>query len=209
MSRALLIVLLALAQQRPAPFQSPYPLAEMRDKQAVVETTLGTFVIELLPELAPNHVGHFIKLARDGSYAGTIFHRVVRYGIIQGGDPISRDPAKAALYGTGGLGELKAEFSAEPYAAGAVAAVLLPGKADSAGAQFFICVTDQPSLDGRYTVFGRVVEGIEIVQRISAVDADSTGRPASRIEIKSVTIRDTPPPAPEPFAADTAAELSA
>jgi peptidyl-prolyl cis-trans isomerase B (cyclophilin B) len=186
-------------------FQSPYPIDQIRNKQAVVETTMGAFVIELLPDKAPNHVGHFIKAAKDGAYVGTIFHRIVRYGIIQGGDPLSRDPAKSALYGSGGMNELRAESSGtEPYTAGAVAAVLLPGKPDSAGSQFFVCVTDQPTITGGYTIFGRVVDGMEVVQQISAVDADANGRPASRIEIKSVTIRDPPP---VPFAADTAAEL--
>ena len=137
----------------------------------------GTFVIQLLPEAAPNHVGHFMKLARDGAYSGTIFHRVIRYGIIQGGDPWSKDPARAADYGKGGLNELKAEISPEKHTAGAVAAVLTPGNRDSAGAQFFICATDQPTLDGQYTVFGRVVEGLEVVQQITAAEADANGAP--------------------------------
>lgn len=78
----LLLLLLVLLQTsaRPSFFQSPYPLDQMKNKQAVVETSLGTFVIQLLPEAAPNHVGYFMKLARDGAYAGTTFHRVVRYG---------------------------------------------------------------------------------------------------------------------------------
>jgi peptidyl-prolyl cis-trans isomerase B (cyclophilin B) len=127
----------------------------------------------LLPEVAPNHVGYFMKTARDGAFAKTTIHRVIKYGIIQGGDPFSRDPAKAAAYGTGGLNVgLKPEFSKEPMTAGAVAAVLIPNQPASAGAQFFVCVTDQVALTGQYTVFGRVVEGIEIVQQISAVDAD-------------------------------------
>ncbi len=208
-TRVLLALGIAAAQaaSQPAFFHSPYSLADMQHKQAVVETTMGTFVMALMPEVAPNHVGHFIKLARDGAYNGTVFHRVIKYGIIQGGDPLSKDPAKAAQYGTGGLNELKAEPSDEKYTAGAVAAVLVPGKPDSAGAQFFICVTDQPGLDGKYTVFARVVDGIEVVQRISAVDADPQGHPAVRVEIKSVTIRDTPPPPEVPFAKDTAAVL--
>ena len=98
-----------------------------------------------------------MKLASDGAYDGTMFHRVIKYGIIQGGDPLSKDPAKAKLYGTGGLGVLKAEMSGAKVTRGAVAAVLQPGKPDSAGSQFFVCVTDQPALDGKYTVFGRVV----------------------------------------------------
>ncbi len=84
----------------------------MAGKQAVVATTAGTFVVDLRPDLAPNHVGYFIKLARAGAYDGTIFHRVVRLGIIQGGDPLSKDPAKVKQYGTGGLGVLKPKRAA-------------------------------------------------------------------------------------------------
>jgi peptidyl-prolyl cis-trans isomerase B (cyclophilin B) len=160
--------------------------------------------MQLLPDVAPNHVAHFIQTARDGGYTGTTFHRVIRLGIIMGGDPLSKDPAKAAQYGTGGLNELKPEFSAEKHTAGTVSAVLVPGKPDSAGAQFFVCATDQPALDGQYTVFGRIVDGLEVVQQISSVDADANGVPKTRVVITSVTIRDTPP---EPFIHDSAADL--
>src|SRR4029450_9706675 len=77
-----------------APFKTPMSAAEMSNKQAVVETSLGTFIIDLRPELAPNHVGYFIKLAREGAYNGTTFHRMLRLGIIQGGAPLSRARAK-------------------------------------------------------------------------------------------------------------------
>ncbi len=177
----------------------------MSGKQAVVETSGGTFVVQLLPESAPNHVALFMSLAREGAYAGTTFHRVIRYGMIQGGDPLSKDPAKTAEYGTGGLNRLRAESKAEKATAGAVAAVLLQGQPDSAGAQFFICVSDQPGIEGQYTIFGRVVDGIEVVQQISATDADTDGRPRGRITITAVTIRDTPP---EPFVNDTVADLA-
>src|ERR1051326_7769661 len=133
----------------PAPFQTPLTASQMANKQAVVETTAGTFVIDLRPDLAPNHVGYFMKLANDGSYAGTIVHRVVRDGIIQGGDPLSKDPAKQAQYGSGGLGVLQAEHSREPFTRGAVGAALRPNQADSCGAQFFVCVSDQPALTGQ------------------------------------------------------------
>ena len=175
----------------------------MTNKQAVVNTTAGRFVIDLRPDLAPNHVGYFIKLAREGAYKGTTFHRVIRMGIIQGGDPLSKDPAKAKLYGTGGLGVLKAEIGGEPATRGAVAAVLQPNKPDSGGAQFFVCVTDQPSLSGKYTVFGRVSEGMDVVQKISEAPATPEGMVNDRIEIVSVEIRDTPPPEPEPFSTET------
>ena len=161
------------------------------------------------PDLAPNHVGYFIKLAKAGAYDGTIFHRVIRLGIIQGGDPLSKDPSKSAQYGTGGLGVLKAEPGGEKPMRGAVAAVLQPGKPDSAGSQFFICVTDQLGLQGTYTIFGRVAEGLDVVQKISEAPADEKGLPKDRIEIRSVVIRDTPPPEPEPFAGESAAQLAA
>ena len=207
---AFLAVLALLVGQTPkpaAPFTTPLSLADMTAKQAVVDTSAGTFIIDLRPDLAPNHVGYFIKLARGGAYDGTVFHRVVRLGIIQGGDPLSKDPARAKLYGTGGLGVLKAEISRERHTRGAVAAVLQPGKPDSGGAQFFVCVTDQQALDGNYTIFGRVSEGLDVVQKISEAPADAAGVPAARIEIRSIVIRDTPPPEPEPFAAESAADL--
>ncbi len=189
-------------------FVTPLQPAEMKNKQAVVNTTEGEFVIDLKPELAPNHVGYFMKLAREGAYNNTVFHRIVKLGIIQGGDPLSKDPAKVKTYGQGGLGKLKPELSAEPATRGAVAAVLQPGKPDSAGSQFFVCVTDQAALTGKYTIFGRVSEGMEVVQRISEAAASTEGAPLARIEIVSVTIRDTPPPAVVPFSTETVEELA-
>jgi len=207
---AILPLLLAqAAKPAPAPFKTTLTPAEMTNKQAVVNTTAGTFVIDLRPDLAPNHVGYFIKLAREGAYKGTTFHRVIRMGIIQGGDPLSKDPAKAKLYGTGGLGLLKAEIGGEPATRGAVAAVLQPNKPDSGGAQFFVCVTDQPSLSGKYTVFGRVSEGMEVVQKISEAPATPEGMVSERIEILSVDVRDTPPPEPEPFSTESVEALRA
>jgi peptidyl-prolyl cis-trans isomerase B (cyclophilin B) len=150
-----------------------------------------------------------MKLAQEDAYAGTVFHRVIRDGIIQGGDPLSKDPAKPAEdYGTGGLGVLQAEHSEEPFTAGTVAAVIRPGQPDSAGSQFFVCATDQPALTGRYTVFGRVSDGLDVVQQISEAAANAKGAPTSRIEIRSVTIRDAPPPEPIPFADTPAADLA-
>ena len=205
------------APSKPAPakpavpqfFTTPLTLDEMRNRQAVIDTDLGTIVIDLLPEAAPNHVGYFIKNAHDGFYAGTTFHRVVRQGIVQGGDPLTKDPSKVDAYGTGGLGVLRAERNAEKNTRGAVSAVVAGGNPDSGGTQFFICVADQPGLDGTYDVFGRVSEGILVAQKISEVAADEKGRPKERIAIRSVTIRDKPAAGPEPFSTETAAELSA
>jgi peptidyl-prolyl cis-trans isomerase B (cyclophilin B) len=193
----------------PAPFKTTLSAAAMTNKQAVVETTAGTIMIDLRPDLAPNHVGYFMKLADAGAYRGTIFHRVIRNGIIQGGDPLSKDPEKSAQYGTGGLGVLQAEHSTEPFTRGTVAAVIRPGQPDSAGAQFFICVTDQPALAGQYTIFGRVSEGLDVVQKISESPANDKGVPASRVEIASVAIRDTPPPEAVPFSTETRERLAA
>jgi peptidyl-prolyl cis-trans isomerase B (cyclophilin B) len=215
----MLLLIIALAfgtsaeQQRgkppsaPAPFKNTLTIEQMTNKQAVVNTSLGTFVIDLRPDLAPTHVGYFMNLAGEGAYNGTTFHRVVRHGIIQGGDPLSKDPAKAASYGTGGLGVLKAEINTEKATRGAVAAVIQPGKPDSAGAQFFICVTDQPALEGKYTIFGRVSEGLDVVTKISEAEATAEGKVVPRIDIVSVTIRDTPPPEVEPFSKESADQL--
>ena len=106
------VSLLAAAAASPAPSPSPEP------NEAVVESAAGSFVIRLLPDLAPAHVKHFIKTARAGGYDGTTFHRIVTRGIIQGGDPLSKDPKQAARYGTGGLGLLRRSSLTAPSPAG-------------------------------------------------------------------------------------------
>jgi peptidyl-prolyl cis-trans isomerase B (cyclophilin B) len=189
-------------------YTATLPVDQMKGKQAVVETAAGSIVIELLPDAAPDHVGYFMKLAQEGAFAGTTFHRVLRHGLIQGGDPITKDPAKRSLYGTGGLGMLKFHANDVKHTRGMVSAVLRPGQPDSAGSQFFICISDQPTLDGQFTVFGRVVEGIEVAQKISETPVDPAGLATERIDIRAVTIRDTPPPEPTPFEAETPAELA-
>ena len=185
---------------------SPRSAAQAAPRQAVVETTAGTFVIDLAQDAAPNQTAYFMKLAAEGAYAGTIFHRVVKYGMVQGGDPLTKDPARRAQYGTGGLNAVKAEARAPKMTRGSVAAVMVPGKPDSAGSQFFIVLADQPSLDNQYTVFGHVADGIEVLQKISEAPVDEKGLVADRIEIKSVTIRDTPA---EPFVNESPSELAA
>ena len=98
-----------LAQLERKPFVTPLTLEEMRDKQAVVETTEGTFVIDLLPDVAPNHVGLFLRMVADVVYEDTIFHAMVARGVVQGGDPLTKDPSRADVYGRGGLGLIAAE----------------------------------------------------------------------------------------------------
>jgi peptidyl-prolyl cis-trans isomerase B (cyclophilin B) len=190
-------------------FTSTLPAAEIQNKQAVIETSVGTIVLDLLGEAAPNHVAHFMTRAKEGAYDGTAFHRVIAMGIIQGGDPLSKDPAQKEKYGTGGLGVLRFEPNSEKHTRGAVSAVLVPGKRDSAGSQFFICITDQPALDGQYTVFARVAEGINVAQKISTMPADAKAVPTERVDIKSVVIRDKPAAAAEPFSTESVSDLAA
>lgn len=190
-------------------FATPFGLDEMRDKQAVVETTAGTFVIDLLPDAAPNHVGLFLQAVNDGTYDGTAFHAMVARGIVQGGDPISADPARRGEYGRGGLGVVAAEPNDERHTPGTVSAVGVPGDPNSEGLQFLICVVAQPGLDGRHTVWGRVSEGLPVVARISETPVDAQGKAAERIEIVSVSVRDWRPPPPPAFTTETVAELAA
>jgi peptidyl-prolyl cis-trans isomerase B (cyclophilin B) len=124
--------------------------------------------------------------------------------MVQGGDPLTKDPAKRSLYGTGGLNAVKAEARAPKMTRGSVAAIMVPGKPDSAGSQFFIVLADQPTLDGQYTVFGHVSDGMEVLQKISETPVDEKGLATERVEIRHVTIRDTPA---EPFVTETAQEL--
>lgn len=187
LTRALTIAVV-LAAGSVAAQQETAPAPADEGPVAVVETSLGSFAIRLLPELAPRHVELFLRTAEQGGYAGTTFHRIIAGGIIQGGDPLTRDPDARARYGTGGLGLLPAEFSDRPMTAGSVAAVLRPGQPDSGGTQFFVCLTDQLALTGQYTIFGEVVEGIEVVYRIGETPTDGD-RAAERVEILAVTVR--------------------
>ena len=179
----------AAAKKSPAakPAAAPAP-AVAPGTEAVVETPKGSFTIRLLPEVAPKHAALFVKTAKAGGYDGTTFHRVIMGGIIQGGDPLTKDPGKASQYGSGGLGLLKAEVSDKPFARGTVAAVRRPSSMDSAGTQFFVCLQPQPSLAGQYTVFGEVVSGMEVVDQISTTPADGD-KAKERVEMK-VTIRE-------------------
>src|SRR5215472_6788330 len=123
---------LALLSVSSAMAQSP------ADLEAVVSTDLGTFRFEFAPDKAPKHVQHFLELARKGYYDGSAFHRVVAYGMIQGGDPLLKDPKTPRnLWGTGGLKQLAPEFSDLKHERGTVSTVSIPDKKDSDGAQFF------------------------------------------------------------------------
>ena len=179
--------------------------AQTPPRQAVIETSAGVVIVDLAADAAPNQVAYFIQTAQNGGYDGTVFHRAIKYGMVQGGDPLSKDSSKRSQYGTGGLNAVKAEPHAAKMTRGSVAAVTIPGKADSAGAQFFIVLADQPALDGQYTVFGHVSDGMEALMKISEMPVDAAGLVVDRAEIRRIVIRDTPP---DRFITGSAEELA-
>jgi peptidyl-prolyl cis-trans isomerase B (cyclophilin B) len=162
------------------------------DLEAVVTTDLGAFRFEFAPDKAPNHVAQFIRLARAGYYDGSAFFHAVPNGMIQGGDPLLKDPKTPKnLWGSGGLSLLSSEFSDMKHERGVVSTINIPNKPNSDGSQFFVCVVPQPGLNGQYSTFGRVTEGMDTVERIS--QADVTNKP---VRILEVTIE---PKKEEPF----------
>jgi cyclophilin family peptidyl-prolyl cis-trans isomerase len=175
------------------------------DVEAVVETELGTFRMEFAPDKAPKHVEQFLKLAREGFYNGSAFHRAVLNGIIQGGDPLLKDAkAPRTVWGTGGLSLLAPEFNGMKHERGVVSSVSIPNRANSEGAQFFVCVVPQPALDGKYTTFAVVNEGMDVVERISQVALDANGLLEKPVRIVRVTIE---PKKREPFLDAAVTEL--
>ena len=160
----------------------------------------GAIRIELLQDAAPQTVANFEKLAREGFYDGTTFHRVVPGFVIQGGDPNSkdRDPGNDGMGGPGY--QIKAEFNATPHLRGTLSMARAAGP-DTAGSQFFIVLADHHELDGNYTAFGRVVDGMDVADRIAAVEVDQYGRrgprdrPVKDVVVESVRIE---PPAGTP-----------
>jgi peptidyl-prolyl cis-trans isomerase B (cyclophilin B) len=178
--------------------------SEYDNLEAVLDTSSGQIVIEFFPHDAPKHVESFVKNAREGAYDGTTFHRLVKYALIQGGDPLSKNPRERARYGTGGLNAgVPDEVNKNKHIAGAVSAVLQSVRAGSndvksgsSGAQFFIVLnagSAQANLDATFTVFGHVVEGMDVVSSISTSPASAAGVATERIEIKKVTIREKTP----------------
>jgi cyclophilin family peptidyl-prolyl cis-trans isomerase len=157
--------------------------------EAVVETEAGTFRFEFAADKAPRHVAQFIRLAREGYYNRSAFHRVLAGGMIQGGDPLLKNPGTPKnQWGSGGLNLLAGEFSDMKHERGVVSTVRIPNKPDSDGSQFFVCVAAQPSLDGQYSAFGRVTEGMDVVERISQIPAGENGIAVKPVRIFKVTI---------------------
>lgn len=161
---------------------------------AVIETSKGTMVLELWPDVAPKTVANFVKLANKGFYDGTCFHRIIQGFMIQGGDPLTKDSKKKDLWGAGGPGyTIPAEFNKRHHLLGVISMArgLDP---DSAGSQFFICLGDARYLDGKYTAFGKVIKGIETLRKIGETPVTwnrfhtEKSAPLERVEVKKIRV---------------------
>jgi peptidyl-prolyl cis-trans isomerase B (cyclophilin B) len=165
---------------------NPAPAGE---EIAVMQTNLGTITLKFFPELAPKHVESFKKLARSGYFDGTKFHRVIPGFMIQGGDPNSKSDDRSR-HGTGGPGyTVPAEFNSTLHDRGILSAARTSDP-NSAGSQFFLMVARAPHLDNQYTVYGQVIEGMEVIDKIVALPRDSRDnpKPENPAIIEKVTI---------------------
>jgi len=154
---------------------------------AVIETDFGNITIDFFENVAPNHVTTLKKMIAEKFYDGLYFHRVVPYFVIQGGDPNSKDNDKS----NDGMGSdeqpvINAEFSKIPHKRGILSMARKGNDINSATSQFFICVADAPSLDNQYTVFGKVIEGMDVVDKIVNVDRDNRDNPVKPVYMKRV-----------------------
>jgi len=160
-------------------------------ENAVISTSYGDMTVAFWPDVAPKTVENFKKLAREGFYNGTAFHRIIKGFMIQGGCPNTK-PGGKGMPGTGGPGHtIKAEFNAKPHVRGVIS-MARSAHPDSAGSQFFICHAPAPFLDGKYTAFGQLIAGDDVLERIATVPTKPGGgensTPVERIEVKSVSI---------------------
>jgi peptidyl-prolyl cis-trans isomerase B (cyclophilin B) len=158
---------------------------------AVISTTEGDIVIRLWPDVAPKTVENFKKLAAEGFYDGTAFHRIVKGFMIQGGDPLSKSDNE--MVGTGGPGyKIKAEFNDKPHVRGVIS-MARSQHPDSAGSQFFICLGEAKFLDRQYTAFGQLVKGDDVLGKIGDTPTTRGGggensKPTKRIGVNSIKI---------------------
>jgi peptidyl-prolyl cis-trans isomerase B (cyclophilin B) len=177
----------------PTPDMTPSPSPSAQNEVAVFKTSEGEMVAEFWPDVAPNTVENFKKLAKQGFYDGTAFHRIVKGFMIQGGDPNTKDPAKEAMFGTGGPGyKIKAEFNQKLHETG-VLSMARSADPDSAGSQFFIMLGRAPHLDRQYTAFGKLIKGQDVLAKIGETPVGMSGsgersKPASRVTLESVKI---------------------
>jgi len=169
---------------------NPAPASDM-NVVAEMETSAGTMVLGFYPDVAPNHVKNFVDLAKKGFYDGTLFHRVIKGFMIQGGDPNTKDPAKSAMWGAGGPGyKINAEFNATKHVRGTLS-MARSSDPNSAGSQFFICHATAQHLDGQYTAFGELLKGYDVLDKIAtaAIAPGTQDRPKDPVKILKVTIR--------------------
>jgi peptidyl-prolyl cis-trans isomerase B (cyclophilin B) len=167
--------------------KSPTQTASASDV-AVIKTSDGTMVIEFWPDVAPKTVENFKTLARKGFYDGTCFHRVIKGFMIQGGDPLTKDPAQEAAWGTGGPGyTIKAEFNDRHHDRGVISMARTQDP-DSAGSQFFICDGNPRFLDHQYTAFGKLIKGDDVLTKIASEPTHPPDRPDHRVTIESIKI---------------------
>ncbi len=160
---------------------------------AVISTGAGDMVIEFWPDVAPKTVENFKKLAREGYYDGTAFHRIVKGFMIQGGDPLTKDASQERYWGTGGPGyQIKAEFNERPHVRGVIS-MARSQNPDSAGSQFFVCLADARFLDRQYTAFGTVIKGDDVLGKLGDTPTAMSGggeksKPVSRVGVTSIKI---------------------
>lgn len=192
-----LILLLGTALANAAETNQPAAKPEAKKEEAkpataaevaVVKTSEGEMVLEFWPDVAPGHVENFKKLAKQGFYDGTCFHRVIKGFMIQGGDPNTKDEAKKDSWGMGGPGyTIKAEFNNKAHVRG-VLSMARSGNPDSAGSQFFICHGDPRFLDRQYTAFGKLIKGDDVLEKIATTSTEPGDRPVKRVNIDSIKI---------------------
>ena len=165
------------------------PLTKDAAKEvAVIKTTEGDMVVEFWTDAAPKTIENFKTLAKKGFYDGTCFHRVIKGFMIQGGDPLTKDPAKEDMWGTGGPGyQIKAEFNDHSHARGVIS-MARSANPDSAGSQFFICHGNPTFLDHQYTTFGKLIKGDDVLEKIGTTPTHPQDRPDKRMGIISITI---------------------
>jgi len=155
---------------------------------AVITTTEGVMVAQFWTDAAPKTIANFKKLAKDGFYDGTCFHRVIPGFMIQGGDPKTKDPSKEEEWGTGDPGyKIKAEFNDHSHVRG-VLSMARSNDPDSAGCQFFICHGNPTQLDHQYTTFGKLIKGDDVLEKIATTPTHPQDRPNKRMEIISIKI---------------------
>jgi peptidyl-prolyl cis-trans isomerase B (cyclophilin B) len=160
---------------------------------AVINTTDGQMVIAFWPDAAPNTVANFKKLANQGFYDGTCFHRIIKGFMIQGGDPLTKDPSKEAMWGTGGPGyTIKAEFNDHSHQFGVIS-MARSQDPNSAGSQFFICDGDASFLDHQYTAFGHLIKGDDVLNKIADTpvgpsNSGENSKPLKRVGVISIKI---------------------